>query len=415
MAEKIFYLAACCILKDEDPFLAEWFSYHTLIGVEHFFVYDNSSRNPARDNPFIRTMLSSGRLTLTPADGPGMQLPVYAHCLATYGPLCKWLAFIDLDEFVCPLREEDLRFLLTEYEEFSCLALNWKCFGSGGRISRPPGLVLRNYRERFVKRYARNFHVKSLVQPDRAARVNSPHSFCPRPGETAVNDVFRPLPPGCALAPVSWERACVNHYLFKSQQDFEHRLRRGRSDIPFGGSTLSYTEFYGMLEEKQETDESILRFAPALEESLAGADAGLAPFSPAERDLPEIPDNSPLELYTRLAGLCMRDGRFSAAELLLCRASLYHADKAQLWVVRASLARRLEQPEKALRFLKKAFSLDELPQTYEELLDITIRSGRKREARAVLEFMLTASTVRTDSRALNHKLDTAGKLLNYAP
>jgi hypothetical protein len=414
MPEKIFYLAACCILKDEDPFLVEWFSYHTLVGVEHFFVYDNCSRNPLQDNPFIQRMLTSGRLTLTSISGSGMQLPAYTHCLSTYGPLCKWLAFIDLDEFICPLHTEDLRFLLTEYEDFSCLALNWKCFGSNGQISRPPGLMLRNYRERFVKRHTANFHVKSLVQPDKTARVKLSHSFYPRAGETAVNENFRPLPPGASLAPVSWEKACINHYLFKSQQDLEQRILRGRADVPTGRSTTGYAEFYRMLEEKQEKDEAILRFAAPLEESLAGVGEGLEPCSPAERDLPEAPDNSPLDLYTRLAGLCLLDGRFDAAELLLCRAALYHADKAQLWVVRASLARRRGQPEKALRFLKKAFSLDELPQTYEELLDILIQAGRKKEARTVLEFMLTASTVRTDSSDLNRKLETAKKLLNYA-
>ncbi|MDR2504378.1 MAG: glycosyltransferase family 92 protein [Deltaproteobacteria bacterium] len=413
MAHPKFYLAACCIIKDEEPFMEEWFTYHQLIGVEHFFVYDNFSTPPLEENSFVQKLAAAGLLTLTPIAGRAMQLPAYAHCLQNYGTQCQWLAFIDLDEFICPLLHEDMRLLLVEYEDFSCLALSWKCFGSSGFLSRPPGLVLRNYQERFERLHPVHLHIKSVVQPARTANVHTAHAFFPHRREKAVNEHFRPLPFGGSLMPVSWDKACINHYMLKSQQDAERRIQRGRADVLSDKATVDYADFYRLVQEKQEKDEAVLRFLPALEERLY-SDAALRPEPPLGAPGPAMPpEDSELKVYTRLAGLCMHDRRFSEAELLLCRAGLRYAHLAELWVVRASLARRQGQRERAGRFLKKAFSLNELPQCYEELLDLLLQSDRQDEAKAVLAFLLYASTVRTSSADLNHKLELAKKILRY--
>jgi len=55
-----------------------------------------------------------------------------------------------------------------------------------------------------------------------------------------------------------------------------------------------------------------------------------------------------------------------------------------------------------------------LPQSYEELLDLFIQTGQIAEARAVLAFLLHASTVRTKDADLNRKLEVAQKLLHYS-
>jgi hypothetical protein len=34
------------ILKDEDRFVEEWVAYHRLLGVDHFYLYDNDPRQP---------------------------------------------------------------------------------------------------------------------------------------------------------------------------------------------------------------------------------------------------------------------------------------------------------------------------------------------------------------------------------
>jgi len=34
------------ILKDEDAFVEEWVAYHRILGVDHFYLYDNDPRQP---------------------------------------------------------------------------------------------------------------------------------------------------------------------------------------------------------------------------------------------------------------------------------------------------------------------------------------------------------------------------------
>ena len=33
------------ILKDEDAFVEEWVAYHRILGVDHFYLYDNDPAN----------------------------------------------------------------------------------------------------------------------------------------------------------------------------------------------------------------------------------------------------------------------------------------------------------------------------------------------------------------------------------
>lgn len=44
MTQKQF-LAVCVIIKNEARYLAEWIVYHQLVGVDHFYIYDNNSED----------------------------------------------------------------------------------------------------------------------------------------------------------------------------------------------------------------------------------------------------------------------------------------------------------------------------------------------------------------------------------
>lgn len=402
MSAANFYLAACCIVKDEDPFLDEWFTYHALIGVEHFFVYDNDSRRPLREHALIRLLRERGRLTLHETTGRAAQLKAYGHCLEQHGPACKWLAFIDLDEFLCPLAVNDLRLLLTEYEDYACLALNWKCFGSSGHLRRPAGLVLRNYQERFKRRYVLNFHVKSIAQPDRIACVHNAHAFFPRPGERTVNEHFQSLPPGGALSPVSWDKACVNHYVLKSQQDMEHRIQRGRADLYTDRPTINRDNFYAMLQEEQEKDTAILRFASALERKLR---RGYAPPAPEPRaaDAQSCVDKA--------SAFALRQ-ELDKAELALCRAVPHFEDSPLIWLSRAFIARKKGALSKAESFIYRALSLGELPQIYLELTRLRLAQGRREEAGEVLFYLRRTPAFKVNEQGFQAELDALERVLS---
>lgn len=347
--QKKYYLSACCILKDEDPFVMEWLTYHSLIGVEHFFIYDNESAAPLGENPLIRKFVAQNKVTVLNAPGRQMQYPAYGHCLEHYAPLTKWLAFIDLDEFVCPLEARDLRPLLAAYEDYAALGLSWKCFGSGGHITRPQGLVLRNYRERFKKYTARNLHIKSIIQPEKNRAVHTPHSFWTNAGEAAVSPGYRFIPDGNPMMPVCWEKATVHHYLLKSQQDAQRRMERGRADIESERPTVDYDDFYRLVHEPVEPDDSIVRFAGEVEGWIRAEEL-------PEEHAAALAGREPAELLDLAEGL-MRRRLLTEAGVTLCHAALTQSENPRLWQARARLAGLCGQEDAARLFAEKAARL----------------------------------------------------------
>ena len=84
------------ILKDEDAFVEEWIAHHRLLGIDHFFLYDNDPRQPLRDI----LALHRDYVTIRPwlvdhTDGsfPGRtkQLKAYQHCLTHDGAKYDWI------------------------------------------------------------------------------------------------------------------------------------------------------------------------------------------------------------------------------------------------------------------------------------------------------------------------------------
>lgn len=346
---KKYYLAACCILKDEDPFIMEWLTYHSLIGVEHFFIYDNESKNPLAKNPLMEKFDAQGKITLLDSPGQAMQLPSYTHCLQNFGPLAKWIAFLDLDEFICPAEGSDIRPMLAAYEDYAALGLNWKCFSSGGHISSPKGLVIKNYRERFLEETIHNLHIKSIVQPDKVNEAHTPHSFYPNDGEMAVNVNFRPIARGMAMIPICWEKATVHHYILKSQQDAQRRIERGRADIKSDRPTLDSNDFYNLVRQPVEMDDSIVRFAPEVEAWLKSGELPEEHSASLSRQEPErlIP----------LAGELIRQGLRKEAGITLCHAGLTQSGNPALWQTWAVLADKENKDELVKLFAAKAARL----------------------------------------------------------
>jgi hypothetical protein len=66
-------------------------------------------------------------------------------CLRTYRHDARWLAFIDIDEFLYAKEDDSLLNVLRRYEQFPGVAVNWLMFSSSGHILKPEGLVIENY------------------------------------------------------------------------------------------------------------------------------------------------------------------------------------------------------------------------------------------------------------------------------
>ena len=220
------YLSVCCIAKDEHPFIREWINHHLLVGAEKIIIFDNDS-NPGLKNS-LREYVEHGFVDLYEISGKEQQMIAYDCCLREYEGKSKWIAFIDVDEFLIPKKYSDVRMILTDYEDFGGLGVHWVEFGSSGHMTRPQGMQMQNYVHRFPLDHPKNMHIKSIVQPGRVKSACDPHRFIYREPWFCVDENNFPLAE--SQGPFTAGDIQLNHYYYRSQEDYCRKLDRGRAD-----------------------------------------------------------------------------------------------------------------------------------------------------------------------------------------
>lgn len=222
---KLFIAA---IVKNELDALLEWIAYHRVLGVNGFIIADNGSNDGTRE--LLGSLAKLGIVTVIDYPTVGAQkpqLPAYEKILRTCPRDVDLLAFIDADEFLLPLEQEQLIPTLQGWfadDSVSAVALNWSNFGSNGEIFAEEGLVI----ERFTKRAPQTFNVnhnfKSIVRPARTERFFNPHYASLRYGryiDVQGHDlVLHPKHGNGVSANVIWNGIRVNHYAVKSLEEF---------------------------------------------------------------------------------------------------------------------------------------------------------------------------------------------------
>jgi hypothetical protein len=141
MEPKRYRLSICSIFKNEAKFLKEWIEYHQLAGVDHFYLYNLGSQDHSLMvlNPYIKR----GIVTLVDWNdffddqdvdevchwALGTQVAAYEHAIRTRGEReTKWLAFINIDEFLVPPGPGTLTEVLEKYDAYPGVTLECDFF-----------------------------------------------------------------------------------------------------------------------------------------------------------------------------------------------------------------------------------------------------------------------------------------------
>ena len=247
-----YNIVICAILKDETPYLVEWVEHHLSIGIEHFILYDNNSVIPAKQT--LEAYVRKGVVEVI--DCPitnSPQLKAYTHCLYNMHGRTKWIAYIDLDEFIILKKHHDIHAFLADYDEYAGVCMNWVIYTANGHIEKPEGTVMQNYTEPLPYDFPANQHVKSIVRPDYVNTVDSSHY--PRYDEEycAVNEKYIYVPR--AFSRFTNDIVQLNHYFTKSFEEWLKKISKGTSDSL---RTRAVEEFWdynpGMLSKKDEIE-----------------------------------------------------------------------------------------------------------------------------------------------------------------
>lgn len=132
--KKQYEISICAIFKNESPYLKEWIEYHLIVGVDHFYLYNNNSEDAYRD--VLQPYIDKGIVTLIEWPYNQAQLKAYADCIEQRRHEANWIGFIDLDEFVVPKETNELKSFFRKFENRPSVKLYWQLFGSSGLIDR---------------------------------------------------------------------------------------------------------------------------------------------------------------------------------------------------------------------------------------------------------------------------------------
>ena len=220
-----FYLTLCAIAKNEGRYLQEWIEYHKMLGVEKFFIYDNDSADNTREilQPYIDTNL----VEYCYFPGKKMQLKAYANCVRKHKRHTKYLGFLDIDEFIVPIKHKTISDYLKSLGRFSGVQMNWLVYGSGGAKKREKGFVIERFKDHSLPDHKLNRHIKVILNPRLILRFFSAHRpvifgrYIDSNGNITKKSFWD-------RTPVS-NQIRINHYAIKSYEEFLEKRSRGRA------------------------------------------------------------------------------------------------------------------------------------------------------------------------------------------
>lgn len=221
-------LAIVTIVKNESEYIKEWIEYHKLVGFSKFYIFDNDSTDNL-DN-VLDPYINDGTVVLNKILGQGKQLDAIEQGIQLAKNTSKWLAIVDVDEFIVPLNGYTISGILNS-KKSNGLLIGWMIYGSNHLLKKPKGLVIEN----FTKHADYNFiaDYKMIVNPRKVLKVIHPH-WIQVLGKIRNENGKRihqyPYVNVDWQLPASMKKIRINHYYSKSLEEFQSKAHRGFAD-----------------------------------------------------------------------------------------------------------------------------------------------------------------------------------------
>ena len=216
------HICACTMIYNVSKFLREWVFYHSHLGVEKFFFYDNNSE----DN-LDEVLANLAIFNITKHSWPWVktQEAAFSHCSLLAKPECEWMLFTDVDEYFFPsepFSNETKTSILTTFVhqvvaskakqnvKVGQIAIYCHNYGPSGLTASPPEGVTQGYTCR-VNKHKRHKSIVLLSAIDESLGNQVHHFSLQAP---YVKEQIRP-----------WV-AIINHYKFQVWDEFKTKFHR---------------------------------------------------------------------------------------------------------------------------------------------------------------------------------------------
>jgi hypothetical protein len=258
-----YYLSIVAIAKNEAPYIAEWIEYHLLVGVEKIFLYDNESTDDLKQvlEPYIK----AGIVEYTYFPGKKQQLPAYKDAIKRFKNKTKWLAFIDLDEFIIPVSTKSIPDFLSQIEDAPAIDINWLIYGSSGQKQKTEGLVMERFKAHALLDCFENRIVKLIVNPRCILKIGV-HDAIYFDNRRSVDGNKIETKSYFTERLPSLDNIRINHYHCKSEEEYLQKLSRGSAF--YGKSIKDISTFHGHNRNEVENDTIMDKYIPVVKSNI---------------------------------------------------------------------------------------------------------------------------------------------------
>ena len=217
-SQEKYTLSIAAIFQNEGEYIDEWIRYHYENGVEHFYLYNNNSTDDFHKalDPWIKKEI------VELIEWPSVQQEndwqnfsfttqtgAYNHAINKSCNVSKWLALIDIDEFIVVVDQSNIGlFLEKNYPQVSGLCVNWQCYGTSHVTKCKSVLHELVYKMRWNHDW--NKHSKSIVRPTHVLKCVNPH-YCLYNGNHWAIDADYGMCDQCCKK-VLIDKIRLNHY-----------------------------------------------------------------------------------------------------------------------------------------------------------------------------------------------------------
>ena len=245
----MYGLVAVTIVRDEARYIKEWVDYHLLAGFDHFLIYDNDSLDNLHKE--LEPYEEKNLVTILPAPKTHRQLEAYNDAIKYFKYYCRYMAFIDVDEYIMP---QDGRLIPDVVEEIlddtkaAGLSINLHTFGSNNIEKADTKGVLEKFTRRAEDDWEGNGAVKVIVDPRRVKL------FSDNPNKPEFFE-------GNICESVTADKMVINYYATYSREEYAEKVHR-RETARF--MKRNEVEGFDALDRNEVLDEKILKYREEL-------------------------------------------------------------------------------------------------------------------------------------------------------
>jgi hypothetical protein len=258
-------LSICSVFRNEAPYLKEWIEYHRLVGVDHFYLYDNESDDWFWDvlKPYVDRGIVTLRechetySTLPPNKDyrwvHTVQEPAFKEAIQKSIGETKWLAILDLDEFILPIRGDKITDILEYYENAVGVTIDWHCYGSSYLETLPSDkLMIEALYRKFPDGHNLNKgHMKSIIKPEKFTGFTWIPHYCTYTG-------------GLTSLTIPQNIARINHYIMRSKANLISKLENRERSVNHKYSQEEIDRLLDQANDVADENREILKYANEL-------------------------------------------------------------------------------------------------------------------------------------------------------